>query len=69
MKWIRTSLKLPEFHTDVLFCTGDKTEPVRVGAFHCHNHQFISNGVKYYKSDVKHWMPLPEPPEDNDNEN
>ena len=62
MKWISVKDRLPEFHVDILFYAGKKDGTLK-GRFYRKSHKFISNGNKFHKVDVTHWMPLPEPPE------
>lgn len=60
-KWIETKKSTPDFDVDILFYCGEK-DGIRKGRFYRHSHRFISNGDKFYRADVTHWMPLPEPP-------
>jgi hypothetical protein len=59
-EWISIKDRLPEFNKNVLFYGKDKV--LRIGALYRHSHKFISDGDKFYVSDVPHWMPLPELP-------
>lgn len=59
-EWISVNDELPEFHTEVLFYAGDR-DGWRIGAFYANSHKFISDGDKFYKSDVTHWQHLVKP--------
>ena len=62
MEWISVKDRLPEFSKEILFyCSSEKMNKFRLGAFYRHSHKFISDGDKYYKHEVSHWM-SPEPP-------
>lgn len=67
MEWISVEDRLPEFHEPLLFFADDKNGAM-LGMFYRNSHKFISYGryteSTYYKADVTHWMPLPEPPKD-----
>ena len=58
MKWIKTEDSMPEFNREVLFYSENK---FRIGAFYRHSHRFISDGDKYFKSDVSHWSYIEKP--------
>ena len=62
-KWIKVKDKLPPFHKTILFYAGE-VDGIRMGAFYRFSHKFISNGDKFNKSDVTHWMDMPTKPED-----
>ena len=64
--WILTSEKLPDFHKAILFYAGE-TDGIRMGAFYRFSHKFISDGDKFFKTDVTHWMEMPQHPEDDNN--
>ena len=59
--WISVEDRLPEFHKDILFYAG-AIDGVRMGRLYRNSHRFISDGDKFFKSDVTHWQELPEPP-------
>jgi hypothetical protein len=61
MNWIETGKQLPEFHKDILFYAG-AIDGVRMGRFYRHSHKFISDGDKFFKVDVTHWMNVPSRP-------
>jgi len=63
-QWISVEDRLPDFHIQILFYAGDMDGLLK-GAFYRHSHRFRDNeGNFFYKSDVTHWMPLPEPPKE-----
>lgn len=62
-EWISVNDDLPELHVPVLFAVKGE---IRIGHFYHHNKKFISEGDKFYMSDVDGWMPLPNPPEVNE---
>jgi len=62
MEWIKVSDELPEFHKQILFNVRG-ADGIRVGALYRNSHQFISTGDKFFKSDVTHWMSMPERPQ------
>lgn len=68
MEWVCISDELPEFHKEILFYV-DGQLAVMKGAFYRNNHKFKSYGkyteAAFYKDEVTHWMPLPEPPKEN----
>ena len=61
--WINMRDELPPFHTDILFYVDGE---VMKGWFYANTHKFreyYKNSVaEFYKTDVTHWMPMPEPP-------
>lgn len=59
--WINTKERLPEYHTTVLFYAGD-LDGTRIGRLYGHSQKFISDGDKFYLSDVTHWQPMPKDP-------
>jgi hypothetical protein len=59
--WIETKEQLPEFHKDILFYAGGN-DGVRMGRFYRHSHNFISDGDKFFKPHVSHWMEIPDAP-------
>jgi len=60
-EWISTSNKLPKNHVTIMFWAVNDNM-IRIGALYAASGKFISDGDKYYKDEVSHWMPLPEPP-------
>lgn len=59
-RWIPCSERLPDHYDDILFCERDRT--IHKGYMYWDG-TFIENHVKFRKSDIVAWMPLPEPPE------
>lgn len=59
-RWIPCSERLPDHYDDILFCERDRT--IHKGYMYWDG-TFIENYVKFRKSDIVAWMPLPEPPE------
>ena len=63
-QWISVEDRLPEFHIQILFYAGN-IDGLLKGAFYRHSHRFQDNGGNFfYKSDVTHWMPLPNKPKE-----
>ncbi len=64
MEWIDIKNKVPDFHVPILFYV-DGTGVMK-GAFYRNSHKFKAydryTEAAFYKADVSHWMPLPEPP-------
>jgi hypothetical protein len=64
-KWISINDELPPFHKQILFYVNDQL-PIMKGSFYRNSHKFKTyekyTEAAFYKEDVTHWMPLPEPP-------
>ena len=65
-KWIPCSERLPEFGVDVLVYAKTWEDHIQVAHRQYDGIMWELSDCEYYfsKSDVTHWMPLPEPPEE-----
>ena len=66
MEWINVKDKQPPFHKEILFYVDDQSAVMK-GAFYRASYKFRAYGkhteASFYKDEIKYWMPLPEPPE------
>ena len=63
IQWLSVKDDLPPFHTPILFYVGKHIGTLR-GQFYRNSHVFQdTNGNKFYKSDISHWMNLPADPQ------
>lgn len=79
-EWISTKDRLPEENTPVLICTqwGDvwmasyysecRLAQKLLSPAHWDIETLRGGGIDFMAKDVTHWMPLPEPPEGEDND-
>ena len=65
MKWIDIEDQMPDFHVPILFYV-DNGLGVMKGVFYRASHKFKAydkhTEATFYKAEVSHWMPMPEPP-------
>lgn len=62
-EWISVKDRLPEGYTDVLVCFITASGYHVEVTFYCDHHPDYGNGW-YLPVNITHWMPLPEPPEE-----
>lgn len=65
MEWINVKDKMPENRVTVLFCTEDVNTPAMIplqGFYDSVNKIWMGYLWSQQRTDVTHWMPLPEPP-------
>ena len=65
MKWINVKDKLPQDSRTVLFCTEDVNEPAMIplqGYYNAEDKVWTGYLWSQRRTDVTHWMLLPEPP-------
>ncbi len=64
-KWIPVAERLPDVFKHVLVnIPGMAPHPTVQEAFREKNGMWYSNGFRYEADDITHWMPLPQPPEE-----
>ena len=63
-RWIPVTERLPEDDDDVLIMSSGS---ISMGYYSVYN-EYWADYINVYNSDVTHWMPLPEPPKEEENE-
>ena len=64
-RWIPVAERLPEDDDDVLIMSSGS---ISMGYYSIYN-EYWADYINVYNSDVTHWMPLPEEPKEDANEN